>query len=896
MSKAAQDTERPDIGELFRALYEHMAEGVALHAVVCDDTGTPVNYRILDVNPQYEKYTGLRPEQVISKLGTEAYGVSVPPYLVEFSEVAMHGKPARLETYFPPLDRYYEISVAPMGKGFFATIFLDVTERQRQEKALKESEWFLQKSQQVAAIGSYRFAVATGLWRSSYALDELFGIPPDYPRDISGWTDLVHPEDREAMGSYLLEEVVGKGQPFKRRYRIIRHDDGTTRWVEGLGELEFGPDGKPTFMIGTIRDIHEQVQREQALQQKTAELDRFFLLNIDLLCIADNQGRFLRLNRAWEQVLGWSLTELEGAEYLHFVHPEDHPQTLQAMEVLRERRDVVNFVNRYRCKDGSYRFIEWRTAPADNDLVYAAARDVTDRVNYETALRDSEEKFRRIFDVVPTPLTLSEMNGVLLSCNDAFCVQTGFAREEVIGRDLGKLSLWEKPEQRVSMYERLSLGLPVDGIEFTLKRKDGQVRVMQGSARVFDLPGRKLTLTAARDLTDQRNLEQQMLHSQKLESLGVLAGGIAHDFNNLLTGILGNADLAKMEMSPLAPACTSLEGIEVAARRAADLCRQLLAYSGRGRFVIQAVDLQELVEEMGHLLSISISKKVVLKYHFSKDLPTIEVDATQVRQVVMNLIVNASEAVGERSGVISITTGLAHCDDAYLHGCFGADGIAEGDYVYLEVADTGHGMDKATQDRIFDPFFSTKFTGRGLGLAAVLGIVRGHKGAIKVYSEPNRGTTFKLLFPASDSRPRRMTVEHAADAGYSRKGAVLLVDDEETIRNLARRMLERSGFKVLVAEDGRVAVELFRTKQADICLVVLDLTMPHLDGEACYRELRQIQPDVKVILSSGYNEQDVVNRFAGKGLAGFVQKPYTSQDLLAKIGEALSSTTDSIRN
>jgi CheY-like chemotaxis protein len=330
-----------------------------------------------------------------------------------------------------------------------------------------------------------------------------------------------------------------------------------------------------------------------------------------------------------------------------------------------------------------------------------------------------------------------------------------------------------------------------------------------------------------------------------------------------------------------------LEGIEVAARRAADLCRQLLAYSGRGRFTIAPIDLQELVEEMGHLLSVSISKKVVLKYHFSRGLPAVDADATQFRQVVMNLIVNASEAIGERSGVISLTTGLAHCDDAYLGGCFVADGIAPGDYVYLEVADTGHGMDKATIDRIFDPFFSTKFTGRGLGLAAVLGIVRGHKGAIKVHSEPGYGTTFRLLFPASDHSARKLDAKAPLVPGFHGGGKVLLVDDEETIRTLGRRMLQRAGFEVLVAADGREAIEVFTKEKETVSLVILDLTMPHLDGEACFRELRQLQPDVKVILSSGYNEQDIVNRFSGKGLAGFVQKPYTTEELIAKIRVAL---------
>jgi PAS domain-containing protein len=211
-----------ELGELFRSLYLHMAEGVALHAVICDETGQAVNYRILDVNPQYERYTGLAPSAVVGKLATEAYGVEPAPYLAEFTTVGLRGVPARLETHFAPLDRHYEISIAPMGKGFFATIFLDVSERRRQQKALTESEWFLQRSQIVGAIGSYRLDVAIGTWRSSQGLDELFGIDDGFVRDIQGWLSIVHAEDRDAMGRYYAEEVLGKGKPFERRYRIVR--------------------------------------------------------------------------------------------------------------------------------------------------------------------------------------------------------------------------------------------------------------------------------------------------------------------------------------------------------------------------------------------------------------------------------------------------------------------------------------------------------------------------------------------------------------------------------------------------------------------------------------------------------------------------------------------------
>ncbi|MBE7560041.1 response regulator [bacterium] len=253
----------------------------------------------------------------------------------------------------------------------------------------------------------------------------------------------------------------------------------------------------------------------------------------------------------------------------------------------------------------------------------------------------------------------------------------------------------------------------------------------------------------------------------------------------------------------------------------------------------------------------------------------------------MNLIINASEAIGEASGVIVISTGAVECDRAYLAGSYIDEDLPPGLYVYLEVADTGCGMTPETLARVFDPFFSTKFTGRGLGLAAVLGIVRGHRGAIKVYSEPGRGTTFKVLFPASSRPVQNDAVRQPAAARWRGVGLILVVDDEETVRTLARRMLERLGFTVLVASDGQEGVEIFRQHADEVRAVLLDMTMPHMDGEEAFRELRRIRPDVRVVLSSGYNEQDATNRFAGKGLAGFIQKPYCLEDLCDVIRRAL---------
>ena len=375
--------------------------------------------------------------------------------------------------------------------------------------------------------------------------------------------------------------------------------------------------------------------------------------------------------------------------------------------------------------------------------------------------------------------------------------------------------------------------------------------------------------------------------AQKLESLGILAGGIAHDFNNLLTGVLGNASLARMDVPSSSPAAQPLSQIETTAHRAAELCQQMLAYAGKGKFVTTQLDLSTLVEEMAQLLEVSISKTAVLKLDLARNLPAVRADPTQIRQVTMNLITNASDAMGDGSGVIAITTGTMNCDRQYLNTTHLGEELKDGTYVFLEVRDTGCGMDQETQAKMFDPFFSTKFTGRGLGMAATLGIVRGHHGAIKIYSELGSGTTTKVLLPASEQPAATPKAHNALDPSWRGSGTVLIVDDEKVIRDLGARILGRQGFEVLKAESGAQALELFRAHTEEIAVVLLDLTMPGLSGEETFRELRRIRPDVRVILSSGYNEQDAIDRFVGEGLAGFLKKPYSNADLVRKFADVL---------
>jgi two-component system cell cycle sensor histidine kinase/response regulator CckA len=381
---------------------------------------------------------------------------------------------------------------------------------------------------------------------------------------------------------------------------------------------------------------------------------------------------------------------------------------------------------------------------------------------------------------------------------------------------------------------------------------------------------------------ERRHLEEHVRQSQKMESLGVLAGGVAHDFNNLLVGIMGNASLAIDMLPESSPVVPLLDDVVLASQKAADLTRQMLAYAGKGRFVCESTDLSSLVRDIGGLVRTSISKKVDLYLNLESNLPPIEADPTQVQQLIMNLLINGAEAIGERSGAVTVTTGLRETRPGPATGHFAVDGTEAGPYVVLEVSDTGCGMDEATVSRIFEPFFSTKFTGRGLGLAAALGIVRAHRGALKVDTQPGRGSRFEVLFPALTDRSYRKPSSSrevvfrraAASAGH-----ILVVDDEEVVRRTAKAALEQNGYTVLLSENGQQAVDIFRGLSDQIALVLLDLTMPVMSGEEAFRQLRAIRRDVVIILTSGYDETQALEGFGGSDVSGFMQKPYTGDEL-----------------
>jgi signal transduction histidine kinase/DNA-binding response OmpR family regulator len=533
--------------------------------------------------------------------------------------------------------------------------------------------------------------------------------------------------------------------------------------------------------------------------------------------------------------------------------------------------------------------------PIEFAALFESMDDCLTRITLERRIKVQNDFIAKLSSVIEQStdmVVITDLRGAVEYANPRFLQVTGYRMEELKVMKFGELlagaSAPGGPEHPPLPWD--PAGAPSWRGEVAIGRQAREPLCAALSISPFTGATGAGTQFAAilHDLTEakqteaeHRRMEEQMLHAQKLESLGVLAGGIAHDFNNILMSIIGNADLALMRLAKESPAVENLRQIERASARAADLAKQMLAYSGKGRFVVEHLDLNLLLEEMLHMLEVSISKKAVLRLDLHRSLPTVEVDATQLRQIVMNLVINASEAIGDKSGVIAITTGCLNCNRDYLRNVWLSDNIGEGLYVYLEVADTGCGMTRETIARIFDPFFTTKFSGRGLGMAAVLGIVKGHKGAIRVYSEPGKGSALKILLPAS-GRPAELCEPESATPAWRGKGTVLLVDDEETVRGIGTEMLKELGFTPVTAEDGREALRVFRDIPG-IAFVIMDLTMPHLDGEQCYRELRQLAPGVKVIMTSGYNEHEVTQKFVGKGLAGFIQKPYNISQLRSMI-------------
>jgi len=723
----------------------------------------------------------------------------------------------------------------------------------------------------------------------------------------------IHPEDRDSV-LLLIEHGLEKRRLGTGRFRTPAPSESTDwRWHECTVAPYSDRSGAPRVTLMS-RDVSDRIAAEKRHAEDEIRYRDLAENASDLIVEVDSNGRILYISpnskkltdRSADEIIGTPLADFQ-APWVGFggVNSEEDDgmslvEGLQKTLALGGTGRLMHF--RYAHPDGHERQFEMRArsfAREDGSIrVVAIARDVTERIRAEEELRQSEERYRIVSTITHEMISEIHADGRIAYVSPTVGEVLGYTPESLIGTFPWKLIHPDDVENIRTIFEKVS-EKPFHKVVFPPYRgrcADGTWRWLEGSGVEYvRRAGEIRMLTVFRDISArqeqkerQRSLEDQVRQAQKLEGLGVMAGGIAHDFNNFLTPILGEAGLALEDLADDSAARPRLEKIQAAARRAALLTSQMLAYAGKKTLAMSPIHLSSLVEEMAQLMASGVARSVYIDEDLPADLPLIDGDPAQLTQVVMNLITNAAEAVGENDGAIVIRTGTLESSELDSRKLvLGDANIEPGNYVFLEVRDTGTGMSPATQARIFDPFFTTKFAGRGLGLAAVLGIVRGHRGAIEIDSGPSRGTSFRIFFPMADEHTERDSAAVQKGLDWTGTGTILVVDDDEGVLELARETLRRCGLRTLTAVDGRSGVEAFAENPGSIDAVLLDRTMPGLTGEEVVAELRKIDPNVRIVLASGYSEERASVDFHSNDLAGFLQKPFVPEELVARIREAL---------
>jgi PAS domain S-box-containing protein len=642
----------------------------------------------------------------------------------------------------------------------------------------------------------------------------------------------------------------------------------------------------PSSVTRLEREIDELQWRLQELKRSEEKLaaseeryrSLFETAMVGLYRTRIDDGQMLEASQALVDLMGYDSRE----EFLQGFRTSEHyevpEQRAELLRLLRERGKVDWFeINATRRDGGGVPIAVSAIIYPERGVLEGVVIDLTERKRAEEALRESQERYRDLVETIEDWIWEVDAHGLYTYVSPRVREHLGFEPRELLGKKLFELM----PQDEASRVEKLFRHLAANrerivNLENRNIHKDGHEIVMEtNGVPYFASDGTLLGYRGVdRNITERKRAEEErrkldanLQHTQKLESLGLLAGGIAHDFNNLLVAILGNADLALSALPHDVPGRNYIEGIGKAAHRAAGLCNQMLAYAGKESLTVKPIQISEIVEEIAGILKVSISKKATIEYDFADALPAVDADAAQIHQVIMNLMTNASEAVGDREGFISLRTGVCECSRSRLDGTVLGRNIPPGRYVFVEVSDTGEGVDEERLEKIFQPFYTTKFMGRGLGLSATLGIVRGHRGTIEVTSRPGMGSKFRVYLPIS-KRPvvAPVTRDRELDDPLP-DGTVLLVDDEEAVRQVACEMLSTLGFGVLSASNGREAIETLKQRADDIKCVLLDLTMPGMGGEETLQEMRAVVPV-------------------------FIQKPYRIRELRAVLTEVFRNETE----
>lgn len=782
----------------------------------------------------------------------------------------------------------------------------DITEHRMAEEEKEFRNALLTTEMETTIDGILIVDSESKIIMSNKRFSEIWGIPEGIMNSAS---------DEEALG-HVINKLKAPEKFIERVKYLYEHPDEKSRdeielndgrILDRYSASMFGSTGKYYGRAWYFRDITEQKQTENILREREEQLSGLAenLPGVIFQFYARQDGSmgiYYISDRA-NEIFGIDDDDIKASFkiFLECVHNDHREAFISSIEEAVKNKSKWDFEGKFIRPDGLILWFKGISIPVERngELVFNGLfLDITEKKMTEDALIENEEKFRALFNNMTEGVALHEIifneNGVaedyrIIDANPAYSKHVGINYNEVIGKTGRVIYNTHEPPFLIEFETVAKTRVPYTFEAFFKPlNKNFSISVVSPKAGQFATVFEDITNRKKAE-ADRLEIERKMLHVQKLESLGILAGGIAHDFNNILTSILGNADIALIKLPPASPARDSLAEIERSAQRASDLCRQMLAYSGKGKFIIENINLDEIIRNMAQLFKASISKKASLTINSAKNLPSIKGDATQIRQILMNLVTNASDAIEEKSGTVIINTGSLYCSGDFLIEISLGEKLPEGLYVFLEVSDSGCGMSPETVSRIFEPFFTTKFTGRGLGMAAVLGIVKGHNGGIEIKSEPEKGSIFRIFFPVSETDTEKKVSENSVLFKKHKGEFALVVDDEETIRTVATEMLKMLGLDAITATDGFEAIKTFEEFHDRIDLVLLDLTMPGLSGEETLQELKKIRPDIKVLISSGYSGEEISEKLYESGISGFIQKPFNVKALSEKINEIMQA-------
>ncbi len=770
--------------------------------------------------------------------------------------------------------------------------------RRKAEDALGASAERMRLAQQVSLVGTFEWNIQIGVNTWTPDLEAMYGLAPGtFPRTQSAWEDLVHPEDR-ARVVQQVKESFDTGLPVEGEWRVI-WPDGSVHWLAGRWQVFKNAAREPMRMLGVNIDVTSRKQMEDALRQSEERFRLAIKATNDAIWDVDLVAGTIIWNETYSMLYGRPAETSDSWRWWSDrIHPEDRDRTVGGL-----RKAIDSGASSWACDyrllraDGGWAYINDRSYIARDGLgnawrVVGAMQDLTDRKRAEAALRESDRQYREVFDNISACLFLVDVTPdgrfKFAGFNPAEEAAVGLSSAEVSGKFVEEVFSEDLARKLTGNYRRcLEAGRAItydDELSFPGGRRyfhSNLIPVQNAAGSINRIIG------ACIDITDLKRTQEEALAKQNLESLGVLTSGIAHDFNNLLGGISALAELIEAELAVTSVRCEEVQKIKAAAIRGSEIVRELMVYAGQdqSRFV-EAVDLSRLVEEMLELVKVSISKHAVLRTDLAAGLPPVPGNAPKIRQVVMNLVINASEAIGAKHGVITLTT--AHVRRDRDQGRDTAADLPQGDYVRLEVSDTGCGIVAEAEAKIFEPFFSTKFAGRGMGLAVVKGIVRDHGGSIDVASVPGQGTTIRVLLPCSAKRiveiQSAMPARGQAPA-KARTGTILVVEDEELLREAVSKLLRRIGFLVVEAGDGSNAIELMRTHKDDLRAVLLDVTLPGISSREVLAEARRLRPDLNVVVTSAYSKESVEASFGGLRIQDFIRKPFHLSEMVRLLDE-----------